>query len=314
MVSRAAFEHCSVMPDEVLHWLSPVTGGIYLDGTLGGAGHARLILEAAADSRLVGLDRDPAALREAEEVLAPYGDRVSLHHATFDQADLVLQQLDIAALDGMLLDLGVSSHQLDTPERGFSFRYDAPLDMRMNPTEGMTAADVINTTEEAELMRIFFQYGEERYSRRIARKIVAQRDESPLTRTSELAELVRQAVPGGHRPSKIHPATRIFQALRIYVNDELGQVERGVAAAISLLKPGGRLVVISFHSLEDRIVKHLFREKAQGCICPPRLPVCQCNNQPLVKVLTRKGIKAQAAEVEQNVRSRSAVLRAVERC
>jgi 16S rRNA (cytosine1402-N4)-methyltransferase len=302
------------MPDEVLHWLSPVTGGIYLDGTLGGAGHARLILEAAADSRLVGLDRDPAALREAEEVLAPYGDRVSLHHATFDQADLVLQQLDIAALDGMLLDLGVSSHQLDTPERGFSFRYDAPLDMRMNPTEGMTAADVINTTEEAELMRIFFQYGEERYSRRIARKIVAQRDESPLTRTSELAELVRQAVPGGHRPSKIHPATRIFQALRIYVNDELGQVERGVAAAISLLKPGGRLVVISFHSLEDRIVKHLFREKAQGCICPPRLPVCQCNNQPLVKVLTRKGIKAQAAEVEQNVRSRSAVLRAVERC
>jgi 16S rRNA (cytosine1402-N4)-methyltransferase len=302
------------MPDEVLHWLSPVTGGIYLDGTLGGAGHARLILEAAADSRLVGLDRDPAALREAEEVLAPYGDRVSLHHATFDQADLVLQQLDIAALDGMLLDLGVSSHQLDTPERGFSFRYDAPLDMRMNPTEGMTAADVINTTEEAELMRIFFQYGEERYSRRIARKIVAQRAESPLTRTSELAELVRQAVPGGHRPSKIHPATRIFQALRIYVNDELGQVERGVAAAISLLKPGGRLVVISFHSLEDRIVKHLFREKAQGCICPPRLPVCQCNNQPLVKVLTRKGIKAQAAEVEQNVRSRSAVLRAVERC
>jgi 16S rRNA (cytosine1402-N4)-methyltransferase len=302
------------MPDEVLHWLSPVTGGIYLDGTLGGAGHARLILEAAADSRLVGLDRDPAALREAEEVLAPYGDRVSLHHATFDQADLVLQQLDIAALDGMLLDLGVSSHQLDTPERGFSFRYDAPLDMRMNPTEGMTAADVINTTEEAELMRIFFQYGEERYSRRIARKIVAQRAESPLTRTSELAELVRQAVPGGHRPSKIHPATRIFQALRIYVNDELGQVERGVAAAISLLKPGGRLVVISFHSLEDRIVKHLFREKTQGCICPPRLPVCQCNNQPLVKVLTRKGIKAQAAEVEQNVRSRSAVLRAVERC
>ncbi len=314
MVAPASFEHCSVMPDEVLHWLNPVAAGIYLDGTLGGAGHARLLLEAAAGSRLIGLDRDPAALQKAQEVLAAYGERVSLHHATFDQADRVLQQLDIAALDGMLLDLGVSSHQLDTPERGFSFRYDAPLDMRMNPTEGMTAADVVNTTEEAELMRIFFQYGEERYSRRIARRIVAQRSEAPLTRTTELAELVRQAVPGGHRPSKIHPATRVFQALRIYVNDELGQVERGVAAAISLLKPGGRLVVISFHSLEDRIVKHLFRDKAQGCICPPRLPVCQCNNQPLVKVLTRRGVKAQAAEVEQNVRARSAVLRAVERC
>ncbi len=314
MVPPVFFEHSSVMPDEVLHWLNPVTDGTYLDGTLGGAGHARLVLETAAGSRLIGLDRDPAALQKAQGVLACYGERVSLHHANFDQADQILQQLDIAALDGMLLDLGVSSHQLDTPERGFSFRYDAPLDMRMNPTEGITAADVLNTEEEAELMRIFFQYGEERHSRRIARKIVAQREEFPLTRTSELAELVRQAVPGGYRPSKIHPATRVFQALRIYVNDELGQVERGVTTGISLLKPGGRLVVISFHSLEDRIVKHLFRDKAKGCICPPRLPICQCNNKPTVKVLTRKGVKAQAAEVEQNVRSRSAVLRAVERC
>ncbi|MCK4503568.1 MAG: 16S rRNA (cytosine(1402)-N(4))-methyltransferase RsmH, partial [Desulfuromonadales bacterium] len=186
--------------------------------------------------------------------------------------------------------------------------------MRMDPTTGITAADVVNQTEEAELMHIFFKYGEERYSRRIARKIVAQRQQAPLTKTGELAELIRQTVPGGLRPAKIHPATRVFQALRIFVNDELGQVERGVEAGISLLKSGGRMVVISFHSLEDRIVKHLFRQKATGCICPPRLPVCQCNNVPVVKVLTRKGIKAGAAEVEQNVRSRSAILRAVECC
>ena len=302
------------MPEEVLHWLQPMSGGTYLDGTLGGAGHSRLILEAAAGSRLVGLDRDPAALQEAAEILAPYGERVSLHHATFDQAGQVLEQLGIDSLDGMLLDLGVSSHQLDTPERGFSFRHDAPLDMRMNPTTGITAADVVNQTEEAELVRIFFAYGEERYSRRIVRKIIAQRQETALTTTLELAELVRGAIPGGQRPSRIHPATRVFQALRIYVNDELGQVERGVEAAISLLKPGGRLVVISFHSLEDRIVKHLFRDKAKGCICPPRLPVCQCHHTPDVKLLTRKGIRAGNVEVDQNVRSRSAILRAVERC
>ncbi len=310
----APFEHLSVMPEEVLHWLQPVSGGIYLDGTLGGAGHSRLILESATESRLIGLDRDPAALQEAAKILAPYGDRVSLHHATFDQADQVLQQIGIDGLDGMLLDLGVSSHQLDTPERGFSFRYDAPLDMRMDPTVGMTAADIVNQVDEAELVRIFFEYGEERYSRRIVKRIVAQRKEAPLLYTEELAQLVREVVPGGQRPSRIHPATRVFQALRIFINDELGQVKRGVEVGISLLKPGGRLVVISFHSLEDRIVKHLFREKARGCICPPRLPVCQCNNTPDVKLLTRRGIKAGASEVEQNVRSRSAILRAVERC
>lgn len=302
------------MPEEVLRWLQPVVGGTYLDGTVGGAGHSHLILEAAAESRLIGLDRDPAALQEATEVLARYGDRVSLHHATFDQADQVLQQLGIDGLDGMLLDLGVSSHQLDTPERGFSFRHDAPLDMRMDPTVGITAADVVNQVDEAELVRIFFEYGEERYSRRIVRKIVAQRQDSALTKTGELAQLVRQAIPGGQRPGKIHPATRVFQALRIFVNDELGQLERGVEAGISLLKPGGRLVVISFHSLEDRIVKHLFREKARGCICPPRLPICQCNHTPAVKLLTRRGIKAGTTEVDQNVRSRSAILRAVEHC
>ena len=309
-----AFEHLSVMPAEVLHWLQPEAGGIYLDGTLGGAGHARLILEAAPTCRLIGLDRDPAALQKAAEVLAPFGERVSLQHATFDQAAAVLQQLKIDSLDGMLLDLGVSSHQLDTPERGFSFRYDAPLDMRMNPQAGQTAAEVLAEAEEEELARIFFEYGEERYSRRIARRIVAQRSEAAIVRTGELAQLVKQAVPGGNRPGRIHPATRVFQALRIHVNQELEQVKNGVAAGIKLLRPGGRMVVISFHSLEDRIVKQLFREQAKGCICPPKLPVCQCNKVPAVKLLTRKGVRAGEAELEVNSRSRSAILRAVERC
>jgi 16S rRNA (cytosine1402-N4)-methyltransferase len=313
-MTAAAFEHLSVMPEEVLHWLNPQPDGIYLDGTIGGGGHAKLILDTAPGCRLIGLDRDPAALRQATTVLAPYGERVSLQQATFDQAGQVLRQLGIELLDGMLLDLGVSSHQLDTPERGFSFRHDAPLDMRMNPQVGQTAADVVNGFEEAELARIFFEYGEERFSRRIARKIVARRGEAPITRTSELAQLVRQAVPGGNRPGRIHPATRVFQALRIFVNDELEQVRIGVDRGIDLLKPGGRLVVISFHSLEDRIVKHLFRERARGCICPPRLPVCQCNKQPEVKLLSRKGATPKAAEIEINPRSRSAVLRAVERC
>jgi len=310
----APFEHLSVMPEEVLHWLQPQPGGVYLDGTLGGAGHAKLILEAAPGCRLIGLDRDPAALQKAGQVLAAFADRVNLQHATFDQAAMVLRQLEIESLDGMLLDLGVSSHQLDTPERGFSFRHDAPLDMRMNPQVGLTAADVVNQAEEEELARIFFEYGEERFSRRIARRIVARRDEAPMTRTTELATLVRETVPGGKRPGRIHPATRVFQALRIHVNQELQQVRDGVAAGLELLKPGGRLVVISFHSLEDRIVKQLFREQAKGCICPPRLPICQCNQVPLVKVLTRKGVRASTEEIEKNSRSRSAILRVAERC
>ena len=313
-MSAGDFSHLSVMPQEVLHWIAPRSGGWYLDGTLGGAGHARLILESAPGCKLIGLDRDPAALAAAREVLDPYAGRISLHHATFDQAPEVVARLDLPGLDGMLLDLGVSSHQLDTPERGFSFRFDAPLDMRMNPTAGETAADILNDWDEAALVKIFFEYGEERFSRRIVRAILARRQDTRLERTGELAELVRDTVPGGRRPSRIHPATRVFQALRIAVNDELGQVERGLKAGIDLLKPGGRLVVISFHSLEDRIVKRMFRDKAKGCVCPPRMPICQCNKTPEVKVLTRKGVKATAAEIEHNVRSRSAILRAVERC
>ncbi len=313
-MGSVSFSHLPVLPDEVLYWLSPQADGIYLDGTLGGAGHAKLILDRAPGSKLIGIDRDPAAISHAQEVLASYGDRVSLHHSDFDQAAELLAQLGIDGLDGMLLDLGVSSYQLDTPERGFSFRHDAPLDMRMNPEAGIAAAEVVNQMDEAQLRQLFFDYGEERYSRRIAARIAVQREQRPITTTTQLADLVREAVPGGNRPDRIHPATRIFQALRIYVNDELDQVRRGVSAGIDLLKPGGRLVVISFHSLEDRIVKQLFRARAQGCICPPRLPVCQCRHQPDVVLLTRKGVKATATEIEMNQRSRSAILRAVQRC
>lgn len=307
------FEHQSVMPREVIRLLRPQAGGIYLDGTLGGAGHSRLILEAAPKVRLIGIDRDQAALDKAREVLSGWQEQISLHHATFDQAAEVLASLEVSGLDGMLLDLGVSSHQLDTAERGFSFRHDAPLDMRMDTSRGRTAAELLNEESEAELARIFFQYGEERYSRRIARAIVARRQAEPFTRTAELARLVRDAIPGGHRPSRIDPATRVFQGLRIAVNAELEQVEQGVSRGIELLKPGGRLVVISFHSLEDRIVKQIFRDRSKGCDCPPRLPVCQCGKTPEVKVLTRKGLKPQADEIDANPRSRSAVLRALEK-
>jgi 16S rRNA (cytosine1402-N4)-methyltransferase len=313
-VEAVSFSHLSVLPDEVLALLAPAPGGIYLDGTLGGGGHARLILEASAPAgRLIGLDRDPSALRKAAEVLAPFGDRVTLRHRNFSEATEVLAELGIGGLDGMLLDLGVSSHQLDEASRGFSFRGEAPLDMRMDPTVGLTAADVVNTAAAEELTRIFREYGEERFAGRISRRIVQVRQQQPLTTTRQLAELVRDVVPGGKVPARIHPATRVFQALRIHVNQELEHVTRGITSAVDLLNPGGRLVVISFHSLEDRIVKRFFLEEAKGCICPPRLPVCVCNHRPRCELLTRKGVRASDAEVEANPRARSAVLRAVRR-
>jgi len=313
-VETASFSHLSVLPTEVLALLDPTPGGIYLDGTVGGGGHARLILEASApDGRLIGLDRDPSALQKATEVLAPFGGRVVLRHRNFSDAAEVLSELGISGLDGMLLDLGVSSHQLDEASRGFSFRGEAPLDMRMDPTSGPTAADLVNAAPAEELARIFREFGEERWAGRIARRIVQVRQQHPLTTTRQLAELVRDAVPGGKVPARIHPATRVFQALRIQVNHELEHVSRGIAEAIDLLNPGGRLVVISFHSLEDRIVKRFFQEEAKGCICPPRLPACVCNHRPRLEVLTRKGVRASDAEVEANPRARSAVLRAVRR-
>ena len=309
------FIHHSVLAAEVLTLLDPHPAGVYLDGTVGGGGHARLILEATApDGRLIGLDRDPEALAKAAEVLAPYGERVLLQHCNFSAAAAIVAELGVEGLDGMLLDLGVSSYQLDASERGFSFRADAPLDMRMDPTTGVTAAEVLNGADADELTRIFREYGEERWAGRIARRICKIRQQFPLTMTRQLAELVRETVPGGMVPSRIHPATRVFQALRIHVNQELDHVSRGVSQGIDLLKPGGRLAVISFHSLEDRIVKRIFQEQSKGCICPPRLPICVCDHRPRVEILTRKAVRATPEEVAVNPRARSAVLRAVRRC
>lgn len=305
------FSHLSVLPEETITCLAPRPGGIYLDGTLGGGGHARLVLEASApDGRLIGLDRDPDALAHAAKVLAPYGSRVSLHHACFADLATILDGLGIDAVDGILFDLGVSSWQLDSAGRGFSFRQDGPLDMRMDATHGESAADIVNQRDEAELVRIFREYGEERFSGRIARRIVQQRQESPFTRTTELAELVRDAVPGGKVPARIHPATRVFQALRIEVNGELDQVKSGINTAFQRLKVGGRLAIISFHSLEDRIVKQAFQQLSTGCNCPPKLPVCVCGRTPAAELLTRRGIQGGTADSD-NPRARSAVLRAI---
>jgi 16S rRNA (cytosine1402-N4)-methyltransferase len=313
MSTPETFNHASVMPDEVVELLDPRSGEIYLDGTLGGGGHARGILERSApDGRLIGLDRDPEALAAAREILAPFGERAQLFRANYAQAAEVLATAGIKAVDGILLDLGVSSWQLDTPERGFSFRDDGPLDMRMGP-DGETAADVLANSDEAELKRIFREYGEERWPGRIARRIVNTRQQEPLLRTHQLAELVRDAVPKGHVPSRIHPATRVFQALRIYVNDELGALETFLGQMLDLVRPGGRVVVISFHSLEDRLVKRAFRKEAQGCQCPPRMPVCICHQQPRAEMLTRKGLRPTDLEVANNPRARSATVRAIRR-
>lgn len=302
------------MAEAVLALLEPRSGGIYLDGTLGGGGHARLILEASApDGLVVGLDHDAAALAAAGAVLAPFGDRALLRQGNFAGLDHHLDALGIDLVDGILLDLGVSSHQLDSPERGFSFREDGPLDMRMNPAAGQTAAEVVAAADTEELVRIFREYGEERWAGRIAREIVRTRASQPIVTTAQLAELVSRSVPGGRAPQRIHPATRVFQALRIHVNGELDSLRSGLAAAQNRLKPGGRLAVISFHSLEDRMVKQAFRSAATGCVCPPRFAVCACGQQPFARLLTRRGVRADDAEVTINPRARSAVLRAMER-
>lgn len=306
------FHHLSVMPGESLAYLDPRPDGTYLDGTLGGGGHSFLIAEKLTNNgRLIALDRDQDALAAAKKRLSTFENRVTYVHANFSEMQQVAENLDIEQLDGILLDLGVSSYQLDTPERGFSFQSDAPLDMRMNRLDELSAKEIVATWSEADLKRIFSEYGEERYSGRIARKIAEQRRESPIETTGQLVDLIRAVVPAA-KPDK-HPATRVFQALRIAVNSELEHVKKAIDSGVSLLKPGGTMVVISFHSLEDRIVKNSFRALAKNCICPPRMPVCGCSQRAKVKLLTPRGVKASKEEVELNGRSRSAILRAVEK-
>lgn len=307
------FRHLSVMPDEVIRFLAPGDSKTYLDGTLGGGGHSLLILENAPNALLVGIDRDQAALAAAGKRLAAFGDRFRPVHGDFAGLAGHLEALGISALDGFILDLGVSSHQLDTGERGFSFQQDAPLDMRMDTSRGETAADLLNDLPEQELERIIGEYGEERWAKRIAAFIVNSRNESPITTTFQLVDIIKGAVPKAKWDERIHPATRTFQGLRIAVNHELESLERGMRAALDLLKPGGRGVIISFHSLEDRIVKHIFREYAEGCTCPRQLPLCVCGKQPRVKILTGRPVTATQQETDGNPRARSAKLRAVEK-
>ncbi len=301
--------HLPVLYHQVIRYLQPRPGGRYVDGTLGAGGHAYGILKASApDGLLLGLDVDPQALALAQEYLSPFGERAILREASYTTLAEQLRVLGWSSVEGIVLDLGLSSMQLDTPERGFSFQKDAPLDMRFSPRTPQTAADLVNTLPEADLADIIYRYGEERRSRRVARAIVAAR---PIRTTRQLAEVVARVTHSG-RPG-VHPATRTFQALRIAVNQELVNIETVLPQAIAALNPGGRLAVISFHSLEDRIVKHYFRQESRDCICPPRQPVCTCGHTAQVRVLTRKPVVAQAKEIEQNPRARSARLRVVEK-
>ena len=307
------FVHQSVLLRPAVEALAIRPDGIYLDGTLGGAGHSYQIAARLTTGRLIGLDRDEVALAAARERLKPYTDRVTLVHSNFAQLDQVLDRLEIPAVDGMLFDLGVSSPQLDDAERGFSYMHDAPLDMRMDRSGGLTAYEVVNTWPEAELKRILYTYGEERYAPRIAAAIEKRRAEKPIETTLELAEIIRGAMPPQALREKQHPAKRSFQAIRIAVNDELAAVEQMLAAAVDRLNPGGRLAVITFHSLEDRIVKSAFQAAAQGCTCPKEFPVCVCGKTPKVRILTRHPIVAGEAELAENPRARSAKLRVAER-
>ncbi|WP_417044608.1 16S rRNA (cytosine(1402)-N(4))-methyltransferase RsmH [Dysosmobacter sp.] len=288
--------------------------GVYVDGTLGRAGHSMEIARRLTTGRLICIDRDMAAIDAAKERLAPYLDRVTLVHSNFSELGDVLRQAGVAGADGMLFDLGVSSPQLDDGSRGFSYMQDAPLDMRMDTSAPLTAYEVVNTWSGEELRRILYEYGEERYAPAIAKAIVRARETAPVATTLELVEIIKSAMPPAALREKQHPAKRSFQAIRIAVNGELDALPPMLRAAVEGLNPGGRLAVITFHSLEDRIVKQTLRELARGCTCPPEFPVCVCGNKPKVRLVTRKPITADAAELADNPRARSAKLRVAEKC
>ena len=307
------FHHVSVLLNECIDGLNIKPDGIYVDGTLGGAGHSSQIAARLTTGRLIGIDRDPVALKAAGERLAPYADRVTLVHANFCDMAQVLKDLDIPGVDGILLDLGVSSPQLDDGARGFSYMADAPLDMRMNSNDSLSAETVVNTWPQDELKRILYNYGEERYAPQIAAAICRRRAEKPIETTLELVDIIRSAMPPAALREKQHPAKRSFQAIRIAVNDELGAVEKIMEDAVDLLNLGGRLAIITFHSLEDRIVKNGMAEAAKGCTCPPNFPVCVCGKKPKVKLISRKPIISGDEELEMNPRARSAKLRVCEK-
>lgn len=308
------FHHIPVMLEECITYLHIRPDGTYVDGTLGGAGHSSAIAaKLGSGGRLIGIDQDAEAVQAAGERLAPFGTQVTIVQDNFKQIDTILDNLGIDKIDGALLDLGVSSHQLDEAERGFSYMADAPLDMRMNQSAPISAYDVVNGYSEQQLADIIFRYGEERWARRIAQFITERRRQKPLETTLELVAAIRAAIPKGARLEGGNPAKRTFQAIRIEVNGELAILRGAVEAFADRLKPGGRLAVITFHSLEDRIVKEAFLELAQGCVCPKEFPVCVCGRKPQAKILTKKPVTASAEELQHNSRAKSAKLRVIEK-
>ena len=308
------YTHKSVLLDECIEGLNIRPDGVYVDGTLGRAGHSREIAKRLTTGRLICIDRDMAAIEAAQTRLADWMDRVTLIHSNFSELGEVLKEAGITGVDGMLFDLGVSSPQLDDASRGFSYMQDAPLDMRMDVSAPLTAYEVVNTWSFEELRRILTEYGEERYSSRIAKAIVTVRETAPIETTLQLVEVIKSAMPSAALREKQHPAKRSFQAIRIAVNGELDALPPMLSAAVEALNPGGRLAVITFHSLEDRIVKQTMKELSTGCTCPPNFPVCVCGNKPKIRLVSRKPIVSGETELEENPRARSAKLRVAEKC
>ena len=307
------FHHVSVLLYETVDGLAVKADGIYVDGTMGGGGHSREIVKQITSGKLIGFDRDKTAISVCQERLAEFGDRVEFVNRNFFEIKDVLREKNIDGIQGAVLDLGVSSHQLDVAERGFSYQHDAPLDMRMNRDDSFSAKDVVNTYTKEQLADIIFSYGEDRWAKRIAEFIVAEREKKEISTTGQLVDIIKMAVPKGARQDGPHPAKRTFQAIRIEVNKELEGLENAIHDFIDCLAPGGRLCVITFHSLEDRAVKNVFAECAKGCTCPPNIPVCICGKKPLGKIITRKPVSAGAEELERNPRARSAHLRIFEK-
>ena len=309
-----SFEHKPVLLDEVISSLQIKESGIYVDCTIGGAGHSKEIARyLSSKGHLIGIDQDKAAIKAAADNLEETAPQIDLIRDNYRNLDAVLKKLEVPAVDGFLFDLGVSSYQLDEPERGFSYRYDAPLDMRMDQRREETAADIVNNYSQEELTEIISNYGEENWAARIASFIVEQREEESIETTLELVQTIKNAIPASARRTGGHPAKRTFQALRIAVNNELDIIERSIKNAVDRLQVGGRISIISFHSLEDRIVKHTFKDLARDCICPPKMPVCGCDEEAEIKVITKSAISASDKELEKNPRARSAKLRVAEK-
>ena len=307
------FSHRSVLLDECIEALNIDPNGIYIDGTAGGGGHSYEIAKRLTGGRLIAIDQDEAAIQAAGKRLLEFGERVTLVRNNFSNIADVCRELEITKINGVLLDLGVSSYQLDTAERGFSHNSDAPLDMRMDRRRELDAYTVVNTYSEDRLRRMIYDYGEDRFAPKIASAIVRQREIAPIETTGQLVSVIKSAIPAAAREGGHHPAKRTFQAIRIEVNGELGVIRPAIESASNLLCEGGRIAIITFHSLEDRIVKQTYNELAQGCTCPPRIPICVCGNKPKVKVISKKPILPSELELEQNPRSRSAKLRVAEK-